>query len=275
MDALALFSQRVVRDWFARKFEAPTDIQSQAWPVIARGEHVLLTAPTGSGKTLTAFLWAIDRLASGAWEPGGVRVVYVSPLKALNNDIRRNLLGPLDEMGLAIRVKTRSGDTAQHERRAMLRHPPEILVTTPESLNLLLNAHGGRAILGGVETVILDEIHAVAGNKRGAYLMSAVERLVDLSGEFQRLSLSATVRPLDAVAKLVGGIAAAGWRSRPSTARAPPPAPTPTPWSRSASCATGGRLAWSGCFDPGSRPTRARHRSLSVPRPCSGPAGGS
>jgi len=212
--ALDLFSQGVVRDWFAKKFDAPTDIQAQAWPAIAAGEHVLLTAPTGSGKTLTAFLWAMDRLASGAWEPGGVRVLYVSPLKALNNDIRRNLLGPLEEMGLSIGVKTRSGDTPQHERRAMLRRPPEILVTTPESLNLLLNSHGGRAILGGVETVILDEIHAVAGDKRGAYLMSAVERLVDLSGEFQRISLSATIRPLELVAGFVGGMDRSG-RPRP------------------------------------------------------------
>ncbi|MHC4958628.1 MAG: DEAD/DEAH box helicase [Planctomycetota bacterium] len=205
-----------VRDWFASTFDAPTDIQDKAWPAIANGDHVLLTAPTGSGKTLTAFLWAIDRLATGAWEPGGLRVLYVSPLKALNNDIRRNLLEPLEGLGLSgkIRVAVRSGDTPQSERRQMLRRPPEILVTTPESLNLLLSSHGGRSILTGVRSVILDEIHAVAGGKRGAYLMSAVERLTDLSGEFQRVSLSATVHPLESVAQLVGGFMAPG-RARP------------------------------------------------------------
>ncbi|MHC5050264.1 MAG: DEAD/DEAH box helicase [Planctomycetota bacterium] len=211
MSALDLFQPRI-REWFAGRFEAPTDIQTRAWPRISAGDHVLATAPTGSGKTLAAFLWALDQLLTGAWGRGATRVLYVSPLKALNNDVRRNLLQPLAELRerfggqlAEINVQVRSGDTPQAERRRMLRHPPEILVTTPESLNLLLSSHGGRRILTGVRTVILDEIHAVAGNKRGTYLMTAVERLAALAGEFQRLALSATVRPLDTVAQFVGG----------------------------------------------------------------------
>jgi len=220
MSPLEFFDSRT-RAWFDRRFEAPTDIQALAWPAIAAGEHVLATAPTGSGKTLTAFLWAIDRLASGAWEGGSVRVLYVSPLKALNNDIQRNLLLPLeelrDEFGDAmprVTVQVRSGDTPQSERRRMLRHPPEILVTTPESLNLLLSSRGGRGILAGVHTLVLDEIHAVAGNKRGTYLMTAAERLVDLAGEVQRVALSATVRPLETIAAFAGGFDASG-QARP------------------------------------------------------------
>ena len=134
----------VVRAWFARRFGEPTDVQRRAWPAIARGEHLLATAPTGSGKTLTAFLWALDRLLSGTWEGGRVRVLYVSPLKALNNDVERNLLAPFAELAAAwtasgaapapVRVAVRSGDTPQADRRRMLRRPPEVLITTPESL---------------------------------------------------------------------------------------------------------------------------------------------
>ncbi|MHC4161095.1 MAG: DEAD/DEAH box helicase, partial [Planctomycetota bacterium] len=211
VSALGLFHPRI-REWFGARFEAPTDIQTRAWPRITAGDHLLATAPTGSGKTLAAFLWALNQLATGAWPRGGMRVLYVSPLKALNNDVRKNLLQPLAELRERfpgelpeINVQVRSGDTPQAERRRMLRHPPEILVTTPESLNLLLSSHGGRRILTGVKTVILDEIHAVAGNKRGTYLMTAVERLAALAGEFQRLALSATVRPLETVAQFVGG----------------------------------------------------------------------
>jgi ATP-dependent Lhr-like helicase len=205
----------LIRDWFLATYRAPTEIQARAWPLIASGRHLLATAPTGSGKTLCAFLWALDRLASGAWLGGGVRVLYVSPLKALNNDIRRNLLGPLrriEERFAAsgatmppIRVQVRSGDTPMSERRQMLRRPPEILITTPESLNLLLSSPRARGALSGLRTVILDEIHAVASTKRGTHLITAVERLVPLSGEFQRLALSATVRPLARVAAFVGG----------------------------------------------------------------------
>lgn len=214
MDSLTLFHPRV-RAWFEAAYGIPTDIQARAWPLIAAGKHVLLTAPTGSGKTLTAFLWALDRFASGAWAPGATRILYVSPLKALNNDIRLNLLGPLEALrsGFAaagegfpeVRVLVRSGDTPASERRRMLRKPPEILITTPESLNLLLLSEGGRETLRDVETVILDEVHAVAGSKRGTHLITAVDRLVPLAGEFQRIALTATVRPLETVAAWVGG----------------------------------------------------------------------
>ncbi|WP_428568945.1 MAG: DEAD/DEAH box helicase [Solidesulfovibrio sp. DCME] len=202
--------------WFAAHVGAPTDIQQRAWPRIAAGEHVLAVAPTGSGKTLTAFLCAIDRLATGVWPTGRVSVVYVSPLRALGTDVRANLLTPLAGIRRAfeaagtplppIRVEARSGDTPAEARRRMLRKPPEILVTTPESLNLLLSSQGGRGLLGDVRLVILDEIHAVAGTKRGVFLLAAVERLALLAGEFQRVALSATVSPLGTVAAMVGGM---------------------------------------------------------------------
>jgi ATP-dependent Lhr-like helicase len=208
-----------IASWFAAHVGAPTDIQARAWPRIAAGEHVLAVAPTGSGKTLTAFLCALDRLATGAWPTGRVSVVYVSPLKALGTDVRTNLLAPLagirrdfEAAGQTlppIRVAIRSGDTSSEERRHMLRKPPEILITTPESLNLLLSSRGGRGMLGDVRLVILDEIHAVAGSKRGVFLLAAVERLALLSGEFQRVALSATVTPLATVAAMVGGFAPA------------------------------------------------------------------
>src|SRR5688572_24778085 len=156
MDPLAPFHP-IVAGWFATRFGAPTEVQRQAWPAIARGEHVLATAPTGSGKTLAAFLWAIDRLLTGAWEGGTVRALYVSPLKALNNDVERNLLGPLSELAAAfaaagidapqVRVGVRSGDTPTADRRRMARRPPEVLITTPESLNLLLGSASGREML--------------------------------------------------------------------------------------------------------------------------------
>ncbi|MCP4200441.1 MAG: DEAD/DEAH box helicase [bacterium] len=212
--ALAAFN-RTTRAWFEARFGAPTQVQSLAWPRIAAGEHVLATAPTGSGKTLAAFLWSLDRLLSGAWEGGYLRVLYISPLKALNNDIQRNLLVPLAELDRAfsaagredepVRVAVRSGDTPAAERRKMLRTPPEILITTPESLNILLTSPRGKKLFTGLETVILDEIHAVAGSKRGTHLITAVDRLVDLAGEFQRVALSATVKPLAEMARFVGG----------------------------------------------------------------------
>ncbi len=216
--ALDLFHP-IVRRWFAERVGTPTEVQRRAWPEIASGRHVLVTAPTGTGKTLTAFLWALDRLLTGATPGGTVRVLYVSPLKALNADVHRNLEVPLAELAerfaaageeapdayQRIRAAVRSGDTPQSERQKMVRRPPEILITTPESLNLLLTSEGGRSMLGGLETVILDEIHAVAGTKRGTHLITAVERLTLLSGELQRVALSATVRPLDTIAGFVGG----------------------------------------------------------------------
>jgi ATP-dependent Lhr-like helicase len=204
-----------VRDWFVETFGTPTPIQAVAWPAIAAGEHVLATAPTGSGKTLTAFLWALNQFAAGRWETGATRVLYVSPLKALNNDIQRNLLEPLAalaERGAvpALRVLTRSGDTPQSERQRMLRRPPEILITTPESLMLLLTTSRGRHALASVRSVVVDEVHALADNRRGTLLFTALERLVQLAGEFQRIALSATVRPLAAVAAHVAGWDEAG-----------------------------------------------------------------
>jgi len=205
----------LIQKWFDTQFDSPTDIQSRAWPCIANREHLLITAPTGSGKTLTAFLWSINRFVTGDLETGTTRILYVSPLKALNNDIQRNLISPLAQLRElfiaeettfpSIRVQTRSGDTDPGTRRKMLRHPPEILITTPESLNLLLSSKGGQGLLYGIDTVILDEIHGVVDSKRGVYLMSAVERLVPYSGEFQRIALSATINPLEEIAQLVGG----------------------------------------------------------------------
>ncbi|MBP6875072.1 MAG: DEAD/DEAH box helicase [Candidatus Eisenbacteria bacterium] len=210
--ALGLFHP-VIQRWFRARFGDPTDIQEEAWARIARGEHLLITAPTGSGKTLGAFLWAIHTLIEGRAEQ--TRVLYISPLKALNNDIRRNLEEPLAELEAAfaregipfpdVRVAVRSGDSPAAERRRMLREPPEIFITTPESLNILLTSHSGRRALLGFGTVILDEIHAVASTKRGVYLMTAIERLARMNGEFQRIALSATVHPLKTVAQFVGG----------------------------------------------------------------------
>ena len=204
-----------IQRWFEATYPAPTDVQSRSWPLIADGRHTLITAPTGSGKTLTAFLWSLNRFATGACEPGATRVLYISPLKALNNDIRRNVLNPLAELrrdyGFPdLRVQTRSGDTPQSDRQRMLKRPPDILITTPESLSLLLTTARGRQALGNVETVILDEIHSIVDNRRGVALMTGIERLADFAGEFQRVALSATVRPLDAVAHYVGGYTADG-----------------------------------------------------------------
>ncbi|RJQ49820.1 MAG: DEAD/DEAH box helicase [Desulfobacteraceae bacterium] len=211
---LEIFHPLIAR-WFSESLGTPTDIQAKAWPEIAAGRHVLIAAPTGSGKTLAAFLWGIDRLVTGAWPCGLVRLLYVSPLKALNNDVRRNLIHPLSELSAffrqygepfpEIRVLTRSGDTPQSERRRMITHPPEILITTPESLNILLGSKNGRRIFQGVAAVLLDEIHAVAASKRGVHLITAVDRLVLQCGEFQRIALSATVRPEERVAEFIGG----------------------------------------------------------------------
>ena len=213
-DALGAFHPSI-RNWFNARFAAPTAVQREAWPVIASGDHALITAPTGSGKTLTAFLWSLDRFASQHWQPGATRVIYISPLKALNNDIQRNLLGPLQELRAntdfpLVQVQTRSGDTTQSDRQKMLRKPPDILITTPESLSLLLTTTRGRLALSTAETLILDEVHSLVDNRRGVSLMTSAERLLDITGGLQRIALSATVNPLEAVAHYIGGYDAGG-----------------------------------------------------------------
>ncbi len=210
-----------VRAWFERRFPAgPTEPQAGAWPEIDAGRHTLIAAPTGSGKTLAAFLVCIDRLyrahQAGQESASGPQVVYVSPLKALAVDIWQNLERPLTEiaevaaeLGLTapdIRVAVRTGDTAQAERAAMLKRPPDFLITTPESLYLLVTGDRARAMLRPVNTVIVDEIHAVAGNKRGSHLALTLERLDHLTEpEVQRIGLSATQRPIETVARLLVG----------------------------------------------------------------------
>jgi len=205
----------LVREWFLSRYGRPTAVQEAAWPEIAAGRHVLALAPTGSGKTLTAFLEAISRIASGALSADRVSVLYVSPLKALGEDVRRNLERPLEELSRLfasrgeawpeLRAATRTGDTSQADRRRMLKRPPSILVTTPESLALMLDSPPTRAMLSDVRLLVLDEIHVLAGDKRGALLACSVGRLALLAGEFQRIALSATARPVDALAAFVGG----------------------------------------------------------------------
>jgi ATP-dependent Lhr-like helicase len=209
----------LVRDWFLAKFGSPTEPQAEGWPAILDGHDALISAPTGSGKTLAAFLACIDRLVRQAVEgtlEARTSVLYVSPLKALGNDIQKNLDGPLAEIvKLAesrdiampeIRTAVRTGDTLMHARRAMLDHPPHILVTTPESLYILLTSTRGREMLKTVETVIVDEIHAVADDKRGAHLTLSLERLDALIGRrVPRIGLSATQRPITLVAEFLGG----------------------------------------------------------------------
>ena len=218
-EALDGFSP-ATRAWFEGAFAEPTQAQAGAWQAIGKGEDTLVVAPTGSGKTLAAFLWAIDRLAAlpPPQDPRQrCRVLYVSPLKALAVDIERNLRAPLTgirhaahRLGLAepdIRVAVRTGDTAAEDRRKLVSKPPDILITTPESLFLLLTSQA-RETLRGVETIIVDEVHAVAGNKRGAHLALSLERLDALRGTShpaQRVGLSATVRPVEDVATFLGG----------------------------------------------------------------------
>lgn len=209
----------LVRRWFERRFGEPTEPQALGWPEIAARRDVLVSAPTGSGKTLAAFLSAIDALYREALEgglPAETRVVYVSPLRALGNDVEKNLRGPLAELaeearaeGLPapeIRTAVRSGDTPASRRQAMARVPPHVLVTTPESLYLLLTSERGRAALRAVETVIVDEVHAVARDKRGAHLALSLERLEALARRRpQRIGLSATVNPIEEMARFLVG----------------------------------------------------------------------
>ena len=217
----------VVRDWFAQRFGEATEPQKRAWPAIRSGEHVLVSAPTGSGKTLAAFLICLDDLVRGGLEgslPETTQVLYVSPLKALSNDIHKNLDVPLSgiatlaaDRGLmlpAVRTAVRTGDTPASERQRMIKHPPHILVTTPESLFILLTAERSRMALRNVRTVIVDEIHAMADDKRGAHLALSLSRLDDLVEKAggrrpQRIGLSATVRPIETVARFLAPDAAA------------------------------------------------------------------
>ncbi|TMJ56088.1 MAG: DEAD/DEAH box helicase, partial [Alphaproteobacteria bacterium] len=231
---LASLFHPAVAAWFERSFTAPTPAQTEAWPAIQAGRHVLIAAPTGSGKTLAAFLAAIDALVKEGLEgrlEDRTQIVYVSPLKALSNDIKKNLEIPLagiraelEARGLpdvAIRTLVRTGDTPQSERTAMLRAPPHILVTTPESLYILVGSQSGRAMLASTRSVIVDEIHAVAPNKRGSHLALTLERLDALcGGKLQRVGLSATQKPIELVANFLVGAR--------SLHNPPPQAPTPT-----------------------------------------------
>ena len=223
-DPLEPFSP-AVRAWFGTSFEAPTDAQARGWAAIAAGRHTLIHAPTGSGKTLAAFLWCLDRLARDPSpeptraEPGHVRVLYISPLKALTYDIERNLRAPLTGIGLAaqrlgldpprITVASRTGDTPAEDRRQIARRPPDILITTPESLYLMLTS-AARDTLRQVDHVIIDEVHAIAGTKRGAHLALSLERLEALRAPEatppQRIGLSATQRPLEAIGGFMAGV---------------------------------------------------------------------
>ncbi len=209
----------IIRQWFEGRFRQPTEAQAQGWAAVSEGRHTLIAAPTGSGKTLAAFLTCIDKLVRQGIDgelPDTTQVVYVSPLKALSNDIQKNLAAPLEEIAALasdrgfplpeIRVGLRTGDTPQAERQKMAKRPPHILITTPESLYILLTSGSGRRGLKGVNTLILDEIHAVADDKRGSHLSLSVERLCALSEQpVVRIGLSATQRPIEEIARLLVG----------------------------------------------------------------------
>lgn len=224
-DALSHFSAPV-RDWFRATFSAPTAAQEGAWESIRNGNNTLIIAPTGSGKTLAAFLWALDALhrEHEAGTAGGTRILYISPLKALGADVERNLRAPLagitrlsgnDAGEPSITVGVRSGDTPARERRQLISNPPDILITTPESLYLMLTS-AARNTLAGVTTVIVDEIHNLAATKRGAHLAVSLERLdALLTKPAQRIGLSATVENPEAVARFLGGIQPVTIMSRP------------------------------------------------------------
>ncbi|HKE01243.1 MAG TPA: DEAD/DEAH box helicase, partial [Planctomycetota bacterium] len=213
-----------IRRWFGERLGEPTPPQRLGWPRIAAGENVLIAAPTGSGKTLAAFMACLDDMIRPGYQaplPDRTQILYVSPLKALSNDVHRNLEAPLGELReLAmkrgetfpdVRVAVRTGDTPVGERAKMAKKPPHILVTTPESLFILLTTVSGRAALGSVRTVIVDEIHAIAGSKRGAHLALTLERLDRLVAQGGgtrpvRVGLSATQKPIERIARLLVGV---------------------------------------------------------------------
>ena len=209
----------IIAEWFQTSVGVPTEVQAEAWPVIQSGRDALIAAPTGSGKTFAAFLSSIDRLFTQALArelDDQTQVLYVSPLKALSNDIQKNLRQPLAEIADAalhagllmpdLRVLVRTGDTPMADRQQMLRRPPHILVTTPESLFILLTAEKSRRLLQTVRTVIVDEIHALVPNKRGSHLALSLERLEALTlAKPQRIGLSATQRPIELVARFLAG----------------------------------------------------------------------
>src|SRR6185436_12681671 len=209
----------VVATWFEQRFGSPTEPQERGWPAIQSGAHTLVAAPTGSGKTLAAFMAALDRLFRDGLEgklDDQTRVVYVSPLKALSNDIHKNLEEPLagiraalrasEGRDIEVRAEVRTGDTPAAKRRAIIKTPPHILVTTPESFYLLLTSESGRKMLSTVRTLIVDEIHAVVSNRRGSHLALSMERLAALTeSPLQRIGLSATQKPIELVAEFLIG----------------------------------------------------------------------
>src|SRR4051812_37407563 len=233
----------VIARWFEQKFGSPTEPQQRGWPAIQSGAHTLIAAPTGSGKTLAAFFASLDQLfrqgLAGSLKDE-TQVVYVSPLKALSNDIHKNLEEPLAGIRAAllaaegrdvpVRAEVRTGDTPQAKRQAIIRRPPHILVTTPESLYILLTSESGRKMLSTVRTLIVDEIHAVVGNRRGSHLALTMERLAALTKTpLQRIGLSATQKPIELVAEFLVGVRpderneAHGAEKRQRAARTPGP----------------------------------------------------
>ena len=269
----------LIETWFRGRFGEPTEAQRRGWPEIIAGRHTLIAAPTGCGKTLAAFLSCFDRLLARCrrWHAARWRrVVYISPLKALSNDIHRNLEVPLAELQQAalaagqqpmpIRAVVRTGDTPSSQRAAMLRRPPQILVTTPESLYLLLTGAKSREMLRSVETVIVDEIHALARDKRGSHLSITLERLEQLCARpLQRIGLSATQAPIDEIARFLVGSANVDADGKPNCAiidaghRASSTWPSKCRPANSKPCAppSNGAKSTSDCRST-SRPTAAR-----------------